>query len=423
MKVFFSKSMALDTKDTACVSCHHPALGGGDALSLPIGVEAERPEVLGVGRSHSITGVNHDGGPTVPRNAPTTFNIALWNRVLFHDGRIEATGPAAGNSGAKPGIRTPESKLGTADLNAGHNLAEAQARFPITSAEEMRGFNDIHGDDNDAVRRSLIGNNMAPEWDAEFDAVYGGSSGIAGTDPNNPYARVAEVLGFYQRSQVFVNNAWKDYVEGDEDAITESAKRGALLFFNSYEAGGANCAQCHSGDFFTDEEFHVYAAPQIGRGKGDESGTGWSDNDFGRFRETGLKADMFAFRTPTLLNVAVTGPWTHAGAYTTLESVILHKTNPAKAIAEYDFSQLNPSLQASNMITNTQAALDSGLDASIQVIELSVAQVADIVAFLETLTDPCVVTRECIARWIPDAGIPNPDGLRLNAIDLTGNPL
>ena len=244
-------------------------------------------------------------------------------------------------------------------------------------------------------------------WDAEFDAVYGGTDGVAGTVVGNPYARVAEVIGEYERSQVFVDTPWKAFVAGNTEAISESAKQGALLFFRSADKGGADCASCHSGDFFTDEKFYVTAMPQIGRGKGNNNGTLGND-DFGRFRESAEVNDMYAFRTPTLLNVEVTGPWSHAGAYTSLEAVVRHHLDPDAAIANFDFSQLPPNVQADSMLTNTQFALDTlaarrtaQMADTLQNVSLTDAQVANIVEFLKALTDPCVKDRACMARLDP----------------------
>ena len=225
---------------------------------------------------------------------------------------------------------------------------------------------------------------------------------------------------------MFVNTPWKAYVEGDSNAINESAKRGAMMFFKSREDGGADCASCHSGDFFTDEQFHVTAVPQIGRGKGNNNGT-LTNDDFGRFRETGDAADMYAFRTPGLINVEVTGPWGHAGAYTTLEAMVRHMLNPAQAIDNYDFSQLDPNIQAADMLTNTQFALTqleqnrtADVANVLRDVEFTEDHVTDLVAFLNVLTDPCVKDRSCMAPWIPDASDANPDGLRLNAVDNNG---
>lgn len=419
-KLFFTKGLGGDS-DSACVTCHHPSLGGGDDLSLPIGVGAETPDLLGPGRFHDSAATNYDGGPTVPRNAPTTFNIAMWDQALFHDGRVESLGKTAGANGDDGlGIRTPDSAFGVADPNAGDTLAAAQSRFPVTSPEEMRGFIFEAGNSNDAVRTSLDAKMTAfGGWDAEFTTAFG--------DATISYDRIADAIGEYERSQVFVDSPWKAFVEGDKNAISESAIRGGIKFFSSIEKGGANCVSCHSGDFFTDEQYHVLATPQIGRGKGNDNGT-LANDDFGRFRETNVTTDMYRFRTPTLLNVEVTGPWGHAGAYTTLEAMVRHMLKPAEAVANYDFTQLNPTIQAADMLTNTQFALNqleqnrsnnvTGVHRDVMFTE---ADVTDLVEFLKTLTDPCVKDRDCLAPWIPDAGDTNPDGLRVNAIDNTGS--
>lgn len=430
MKLFYTKGLGGD-QDSACVTCHHPMLGGGDNLSLSVGTEAIIPDLLGPGRKHSTAGTNFDGGPTVPRNAPTTFNIGLWDKFLFHDGRVESLDktPNANGAGA---IRTPDSSLTVADPNAGANLAVAQSRFPVTSNEEMRGHMYVNDGNNADLRTALeerMKGNYADaadtlpvnDWQQEFDLAFGASTTIT-------YPLIADALGEYERSQVFIESPWKAYVEGDILAISDNAKKGALLFFNTIEKGGANCASCHSGDFFTDEGFHVIAMPQIGRGKGDGAlGT----DDFGRFRETGDAVDKYAFRTPSLLNTEVYGPWGHAGGYTSLEAVVKHHSNPQAAIDNYDFDQLESSIQATNMQTDTQLAMDQlaanriagTISPILQDTNLTDTQVSQIVSFLKTLTDSCVKNRDCLADWIPNAGDTNPDGLRITAVDNNGNAL
>ena len=433
MQLFFTKALGGDG-DSACVSCHHPALGGGDNLSLSIGVEAVNPDLLGTGRMHSVNGTLFDGGPTVPRNAPTTFNVGMWDRGLFHDARVESLDRTPNANGQGDRIRTPDVPLGTTDSNAGPNLAAAQARFPVTSAEEMRGFTFEAGNSNNAVRGHLAGRlrNQFPAelanglWLEAFRIGF--NQPQAGADELITFANIVDAIGAYERSQVFVDTPWKHYVEGRDDALTDQQKRGAVLFFSSYEEGGANCAGCHSGDFFTDEKFHNIAVPQIGRGKRDDNGS-TTTADFGRFRETKDPEDIYTFRTPTLLNVEITGPWGHDGAYTTLEGMVRHHLNPTEAVLNYDLSQLDGSVQTDDWGTNTLLALQAleerrsnGLFA-IQNVVLTDGQVADLVAFLKALTDPCAKDRNCIAPWIPDDSLPDPDGMRLNAVDKDGNRL
>jgi len=416
MKLFFSKALGGDM-DSACASCHHPALGGGDNLSLSIGVGAVNPELLGSGRALSSSALDYDSGyANVPRNAPSTFNVVLWQKALFWDGRIKKV---------ENGISTPDSSFGTADPDAGSSLAVAQARFPITSEAEMKGRVFESGNTNEAVRTHLglrLSDDTAIDyirniWQSEFNDVYGSDS------VNIP--NIVDAIGEYENSQLFINNPWKQYVEGNNRAISNDAKQGAILFFSSYEEGGASCVSCHSGDFFTDENYHVMAIPQVGLGKGDGD---HSDDDFGRIRED-TSASKCSFRTPTLLNVEMTGPWGHDGAYKTLEGIVSHMADIDSSVAAYDVSQLDHSVKIDNISSNTQNALTqlhvnraSGLSPHQNVI-LSTQEISAIVLFLKTLTDPCIKDRSCIGKWIPDTTSDGPDSLQLNAIDSTGDLL
>ncbi|MFT4925998.1 MAG: cytochrome c peroxidase [Phenylobacterium sp.] len=428
--LFFSKSLSGD-RDTACVTCHHPMLGGGDNLSLAIGVGAELQDLLGEGRLHSSAAMNFDGGPTVPRNSPSTFNLGGWDKVIFNDGRVESIGKTANEMGSDGlGIRTPHSDFGIADTTAGLNLAHAQARFPITSDEEMKGFNHTDKDDDD-IRQYLasrIGGygeaanelTMPEFWLEKFKVAF--KQPNASAEQLITEQNIAFALGEYELSQVFVNNPWRQYVGGDATALTEPAKRGAKLFYQSVEDGGANCASCHSGDFFTDEQFHNIAAPQFGHGKGHGD---FGRDDFGRSGATGDEAHKYQFRTPTLLNVAQTGPWMHTGAYTDLRTSVKHSLNPQLGIDSYDSSQLTQT-----GITNLDDVSLYGSYASSNAnfqgtaIDLSDEQIDDLMAFLQALTDPCVVDRECMAPWIAvNDATQDPNGDQLNAVDQNGDPL
>ena len=430
MKLFFSKALGGD-QDSACVTCHHPFLAGGDALSLPVGVGAERIDLLGPGRLHRADAEHFDGGPTVPRNSPTTFNIGLWDQVMFHDGRVESLNKVAGQNGAGGDIRTPDVAFGNAAQGPLTNLVMAQALFPVTSPEEMRGFVFETGNSNTVVRDHLAlrlqGETLPQElaennWLEEFRAAFEAPAGTA--EELITYNNIATALAAYERSQVFVNHSFRRYIEGNKSAMSGDAKLGALLFF-----GKAGCANCHTGDFFSDEQFHVVAMPQMGRGKGNDNGT-TGDDDFGRFRETGNDADRYAFRTPSLLNVAATAPYNHVGSYLTLEEVVRHYTGPREAMQSFDYNKLDANIQTDNLSVNTGLALDQ-LDALRQAgtslfpenIELSDDEVAFLVAFLESLTDPCVTDRACLSPWVPDESDSDPDGLRVRAENRFGGPL
>ena len=427
MKLFYTKSLS-GGQDAACVTCHHPMLAGGDAIPMSIGAGSHQPDLLGPGR-------HHPDGPQIPRNSPSTFNAAMWDQVMFWDGRVESRGKTPGKSGNDGyGIRTPDSMmLGYPDHSVSTTLAEAQARFPITSQEEMRGF-DFGADYGVGARKlqdrtrellaAIIGNYGDGEgvlesnyWLAEFQTAFNSTEDA---ETLITYENIAKAIAAYENSQVFVDTPWKAYIEGENNAISQSAKQGALLFW-----GKAQCDDCHSGDYFTDEQFYVLAVPQIGVGK--DSGIS-GDDDFGRYLETGEPADKYAFRTSTLLNVEVTGPYGHDGAYATLEGIVRHHLNPAKAIENYDYSQLDPSIRTVNAEQYTQQALAQLQELrakdilTVQDIDLTDEEVDNLVDFLLTLTDPCVKSRECLSPWIPGETDIDPDGKRLVAVNENGKP-
>lgn len=434
MKLFFSKSLGGEL-DSACVTCHHPNLGGGDNMALSFGVGAIQPDVLGPGRGDP-TAI-----PNVPRNAPTTFNIGLWDSSLFWDSRVVSQGAEKGQNGAASAINTPDSGFGVLDVNAGANLVVAQARFPVTSHEEMRGSFE-EGNSNDALRAHLqarIGNYGIgagelgdSNWLDEFQMAFASS---ASAEDLITFDNIVIALAAYERSQVFVDSPWKAYVQGDEDALSDDAKRGALLFLTSVEEQGGGCVTCHSGDLFTDEKHHAIASPQIGPGKGNPN-----NNDFGRANVNGLEQDRFRFRTPTLLNVAVTGPYMHAGAYETLEQVLDHYADPEKTVSDFfankawceskqfafveNCDELYPTGEQNTQMALTkvrQERADNDPDA-LPSIDLNAEDRRMIIAFLESLTDSCVTDPECMAQWIADPDTA-PDQHQLNAIDVDGNTL
>lgn len=399
MKLFFSKTLGGEL-DTACVSCHHPMLGGGDNLSLPVGTGAQQPEVIGHGRAY----FSHLPA-LIPRNSPTTFNTVLWKRHIFHDGRIQQM---------DTGIATPDKGHNVVDELSGHNLVQAQARFPITSFDEMRGGQWI--DKDSQTVRIAIADRLRENWSPVFAAVLNKNNHKDLINDQNFTALLAE----YERSQLFIENPWKQYVEGDTTAITTAAKRGALLFLNDQASGGAGCSSCHSGDFFTNEEFYNVGIPQIGPGKGNGIR---ATADFGCSLFTHDKKDRFKFRTPSLLNVEVTGPWGHNGAYTSLETITKHMLDPAISADNYDMTQLTqPGIHLDDVRANTRMTLKQGLDIEAKP-NLEAQDVSDVVEFLKSLTDPCVKSRECMAPWIPKLNANDPDGRMLHAKSVDGNLL
>jgi cytochrome c peroxidase len=432
--LFFSKSLSA-LRDTACASCHHPVLGGGDGLGVSVGAAAANPDLVGPGRRRA------DGQLLVARNANTFFNIAMYDRALFADGRVQslvAPDAAASPNGEGQPIRTPDSAGLAADPLAGRNLPAAQARFPITGTVEMRGNALVEMDDS--TLRQHIASRLAAEatsrldeggWLSRFRLAFGQPQG--GANELITFDNIVHAIAEYQRSAVFVKSPWQRYVLGENRALSDDAKLGALSFWRIPAEGGFGCVQCHSGDFLTNERFHVVGFPQSGPGF---TGDGIDD---GRQRVSGDANDRMAFRTPSLLNVEVTAPYGHAGTYSSLSKVIRHYAIPDDAVADFlstrDWCRISGFKESANCAGTAAVTAQQTRSALAQMKAQRQRDPANAMpdltsianqdnsqllqAFLESLTDPCVKSRACLASWIPRPE-ESPDAHQLNAIDRAG---
>lgn len=162
---------------------------------------------------------------------------------------------------------------------------EEQATGPITSPVEMN-------QPLDELEREL---NEVPGYVSQFQTAFG-----AKPDRKN----IAQALAAYQRTLISGPSAFDRYLAGDEHALSDKAKRGLALF-----TGEARCIECHSG-------------PNLSNGKFYRMGI--SEEDLGRAAFTGKKDDRYKFRTPSLRNVADTGPYMHHGLMHSLEQVVTH---------------------------------------------------------------------------------------------------
>jgi len=136
----------------------------------------------------------------------------------------------------------------------------------------------------------------------------------------------------------------KYFYQNQADALTDAAVRGMELFMSSK----TNCSSCHSGFNFTDNRFT-------------NNGLYESYSDVGRFRLTLQDSDMSVFKVPTLRNIALTGPYMHDGSLITLDEVVRHY--------------------------NSGGADHPNKGTLIKPLNLTEIEIADLIAFLESLTD------------------------------------
>jgi cytochrome c peroxidase len=196
-----------------------------------------------------------DGKP-LDYNSPTIFNVALNFRLNWR-----------GN------FRTLEEQ---------NEAVLLDARLMNTTWEEL--LPTLRAD-NDYVR--------------SFTAIYG-------RGPERLH--VLDALATFQRSLATPNARFDRYLNGQRDAITKDEERGYRLF----KAYG--CVSCHQGMNLGGNLFQRF-------GFFDENSTRpWrlTDADLGRFTITKIESDRHVFRVPSLRNVAVTAPYFHDGAASSL---------------------------------------------------------------------------------------------------------
>lgn len=247
------------------------------------------------------------GIPSPEDNPLTPAKVAL-GRTLFFDPRLSRSGIVSCATCHNPGFQWSDGlRTGVGDgMNPLHrrtqtvlNLAwdelffwdgrasslEEQALGPIVSSAEMAMSLD-----------SLIGRLSAVRgYAALFSAAYG--------VPTVTSDGIAKAIASYERTIVSATAPFDRWVAGDEAAISDEAKQGFDLF-----TGKARCAQCHAGWRFTDGGFYDIgiASKDLGRGE----------------HIPGVTVLQYAFKAPTLRNVAERAPYLHDGSAATLEAVI-----------------------------------------------------------------------------------------------------
>ena len=264
------------------------------------------------------------------RNAPTILN-ALYNQAQFWDGRAKTL--------------------------------EDQAALPIVNPSEM-GQPSL-----EAAVASLEG---VPEYQLAFGEVFGRA--INGMD-------LVRAIASYERTQIMFDSPFDHFIAGDQNAISDSAKRGWQLF-----NGRARCNKCHALSeekkdvtFFMDRDFHnigigiirhnvnalACQAESLVNSRNtaaiDRAAIETDMSALGRFLITKKDTDIASFKTPGLRNVLITAPYFHDGSQETLWDVMDHY-NKGDGIH-------NPYL-----------------DEDIEPLALSEAEIDDMVAFMATLT-------------------------------------
>ena len=247
--------------------------------------------------------------PPIPaHNSMTPEKIDL-GRMLFFEPRISASGviscatchnpalgwsdriPRAVGHGGQVGERNTPTVLNSGFLESqfwdGREPdLEGQALGPIQADIEM----------NMSLSDAIDRLNEFEVYRKHFAAAFP-------EDPDPIRAEnVALAIATFERTLNTPNSPLDRYLRGDEGAMSDSQKSGMRLFVD------AGCVACHNGPALTDSNFHRFELP--------------GSTDEGRYVVTGDEFDKFAFRTPTLRNVAVTYPYFNNGSVESLHDAV-----------------------------------------------------------------------------------------------------
>ena len=385
--LFFDKILS-GNRDVACATCHTMANHATDALSLAVGT-------AGVG-----VGANRTPGPGrqfVPRNAPSLLNQGLGLFYLFWDGRVNEEGGIGR-------FKTPTNVALPAQLS---NLLAAQAMLPVLNRVEMRGLPGDRAESGEPNELAAFPDAAAAEiWAAAMKrvlAIQEYQAKFAAAYPGTPPSALGfehaanAIAAFETQSFTRTNSPFDRFLAGDNRGMSTEEKRGALLFF-----GKARCSTCHSGPLLGGQSFANVAAPQIGPGVGNAVPL-----DIGRGEELNFQQYKFAFRVQPLRNVELTAPYFHSGAYQTLEAVVRHYNNADSAQKNFDPSNLTPAVRALYHGDGaTKTAVLQTLDFRLrEPLRLTPTEQSQLVAFLESLTDPAAKDLSSIAPASVPSGL------------------
>lgn len=273
------------------------------------GCDNESPEMA---ERYEISIPDHFPDLPIPADNPLTVDKVELGKQLFFDPILSKDNTVSCASCHNPNFaftdfsrvsRGVEGATGERNSPAIINLAYSNSFFWDGSnpSLEEQAINPI-------INQLEMASNLAdvirkleehPTYPQEFQKVF---DGPPTTD------RLVKAIASYERTLISASSPYDRYVQGDENALTDSEKRGMDLFFN-HERG--ECFHCHTEPFFTDFSFQ-------------NNGLYEEYRDSGRRRVTGRENDEGKFKVPTLRNIEFTAPYMHDGSMRTLEEVVDH---------------------------------------------------------------------------------------------------
>ena len=188
-------------------------------------------------------------------------------------------------------------------------------------------------------------------------------------------ANVTKAIASFERTIIGGGSPYDRYHDGGDDkAISESAKRGEVLFFSE----PLSCFRCHGGFNFTDatdfenrREFHNTGLYNL------SGALSYPGENTGIYEHTLQPTDVGKFKAPSLRNIAVTAPNMHDGSIATLDGVLDHYSAGGRT--------------NTNSPNAANGSRNPNKDPLIGGFNLTQQDRVDLIAFLESLTDEEII--------------------------------
>jgi cytochrome c peroxidase len=326
--------------------------------------------------------------PVAPADNPLTPEKAELGRHLFHDPRLSADASMSCASCHEPSRAFTDGRSRSAGVTGevGSHSAMSLANVaylpvlnwsnPLLTSLEVQSLIPLFGEH--PVEMGMGGREAELFDRLRSDPTYRRLFARAFPDEARQGAHalfslstLTRALASFQRTLLSFDSPYDRYRYGGEpDAISPAARRGEALFFGEK----LECYHCHGGFNFTDNLKHARTPfAEVGfhnTGLYNVDGRGSYPSEApGIVEATGEPRDAGRFRTPTLRNVAVTAPYMHDGSIATLSDVLREH-----------YARAGRSAHLGQGVNPLRSELVAGF-------EITDDEVADVVAFLESLTD------------------------------------
>jgi len=330
--------------------------------------------------------------PVVPRDNPMSDAKVELGRRLFYDTRLSVNGAfscaschrqefafadAKNLSVGATGEVHPRNSIGLS--NAAYQLSFGWAA-PSTNSFELHALIPMFGDA--PIEMGLKGRESQVVSDLQGVALYRQLFAVAYAGEPSPIRieNVVRSIAAFQRTILSFNAPIDRYRRGDAAALSVAAVRGMALF----ESRG--CTQCHAGADFTLATVPGRAVEAFANtGLYNIGGTGtYPARNRGLMEVTGSALDMGRMKIPSLRNVALTFPYGHDGSVGSLDAMLENYARGGRVV------QAGP---------NAGDGRDNPFkDSRLRAFALPPGDKADLLAFLQALTDSAFVTNTTLAN-------------------------